>query len=163
MAKILNDTPQAGTQPAASAPVSVVSRGLRIQGQCEVPGRLVVEGHITGDVRATHIEVVADGRVDGNVTGPDGRAPAGTVLVAGHVGGKVAAERVEVHDKGEVGGGVVTTDAIVRGRVSGGLMAGGRVTLAATGFVEGDVQARRLVVEEGGQVNGSIRMGDPAG
>jgi cytoskeletal protein CcmA (bactofilin family) len=162
MARILNDTPQRGAQPAPDTPVSVISRGLRIQGRCEVPGRLVVEGHITGDVRAVHIEVVADGRVDGNVTGPDGHAPAGTVLVAGRVGGKVAAERVEVHDNGEVGGGVVTTDAIVRGRVSGGLQAGGRVTLTATGFVEGDIRARRLIVEEGGQVNGNIRMGDPA-
>jgi len=161
MARILGDAP--GTSAPASADVSVVGRGLRIQGECEVPGRLVVEGHITGDVRAAQLEIVAGGRVDGSVSGPDGKSPAASVVVAGRVGGEVRGGRVEVHDQGEVVRGVKSTDAVIRGRVTGGLVAEGRLTLTATGFVEGDVRARRLVVEEGGQVNGSIRMGDAAG
>lgn len=152
---------QTGAQPTSG--VSVVGRSLRIKGECEVPGRLMVEGRITGDVRASHLEVASGGRVDGSVTGADGKTPAGTVVVAGHVGGEVRGARVEVHHEGEVRGGVISGEAVIRGRVSGGLVADGRLTLAATGLVEGDVRARRLVVEEGGQVNGSIRMGDAAG
>lgn len=161
MARILGDAP--GTAAPASVDVSVVGRGLRIQGECEVPGRLVVEGHITGDVRAAQLEVMAGGRVDGSVTGPDGKSPASSVIIAGRVGGEVRGGRVEVHDKGEVVRGIKSTDAVIRGRVTGGLIAEGRLMLAATGSIDGDVRARRLVVEEGGQVNGSIRMGDAAG
>src|SRR5690606_22246550 len=98
MARILGDVP--GTAAPVGADVSVVGRGLRIQGECEVPGRLVVEGHITGDVRAAQLEVVPGGRVDGSVSGPDGKAPASSVVVAGRVGGEVRGGRVEVHDKG---------------------------------------------------------------
>ena len=161
MAKILGDAPVIPVSQGAE--VSVVGKGLRIQGECEVPGRLVVEGHITGDVRAAHLEVLHGGRVDGSVTGPDGKSPASAVIIAGHVGGEVRGGRVEVHDKGEVMRGVKSAEAVIRGRVRGGLVAEGRLTLTATGFVEGDVRARRLVVEEGGQVNGNIRMGDAAG
>src|SRR5690554_6693634 len=87
MAKILGEAPS--TAAPVGADVSVVGRGLRIQGECEVPGRLVVEGHITGDVRAAQLEVVPGGRVDGSVSGPDGKAPASSVVVAGRVGGEV--------------------------------------------------------------------------
>ncbi len=152
---------ESGREPTAGE--SVVSRSLRIKGECEVQGRLLVEGHITGDVRAAGVEVAAGGRVDGSISGPDGKAAAGTVLVAGRVGGGVKGNQVEVRRQGEVMGGVVSTDSLVGGRVNGGLIASGRFTLSATGFVEGDVRTRRLVVEEGGQVNGSIRMGEAPG
>jgi len=153
-----SDEQRSGAEPTAGE--SVVGRSLRIKGECEVPGRLVVEGHITGNVRAASVEVASGGRVDGTITGLDGKSPARTVMVAGRVGGGVRSGRVEVQEKGEVMGGVASTDSLIGGRVNGGLVAAGRFTLSATGFVEGDVRARRLVVEEGGQVNGSIRMGD---
>lgn len=152
-----------GERPSSAdstAAQSVVGRSLRIDGECEVAGRLLVEGHITGDVRAASVEVAAGGRVDGNISGPDGKSSAGSVLIAGRVGGGIRGDRVEVHRQGEVKGGVVSTDSVISGRVNGGLLAGGRFTLSATGFVEGDVRTRRLVVEDGGQVNGSIRMGE---
>jgi len=41
-----------------------VGRSLRINGECEVAGRLRVDGQITGDVRAASVEVAAGGRVD---------------------------------------------------------------------------------------------------
>jgi cytoskeletal protein CcmA (bactofilin family) len=139
---------------------SVVGKNLRIKGECEVAGRLLVEGHITGDVRASSVEVAAGGRVDGSITGSDGKSSAGTVLIGGRVGGGVRGGRVEVKSGGEVMAGVVSTDSVISGRVNGGLVASGRFTLSGTGFVEGDVRTRRLVVEDGGQVNGSIRMGE---
>lgn len=144
----------------STAGQSVVGKNLRIKGECEVAGRLLVEGHITGDVRASSVEVAAGGRVDGSISGPDGKSPAGTVLIAGRVGGGVRGGRVEVQKDGEVMAGVKSTDSIISGKVNGGLVASGRFTLSGTGFVEGDVRTRRLVVEDGGQVNGSIRMGE---
>jgi cytoskeletal protein CcmA (bactofilin family) len=145
---------------APAAGQSVVGKNLRIKGECEVAGRLLVEGHITGDVRASSVDVAAGGRVDGSISGPDGKSSAESVIVAGRVGRGVRGGRVEVQGQGEVMGGVVSGDSVVAGRVNGGLAASGRFTLSATGFVEGDVRTRRLVVEDGGQVNGSIRMGE---
>lgn len=151
---------QSGREPAAGE--SVVGKNLRIKGECEVAGRLLVEGHITGDVRAASVEVAAGGRVDGSISGPDGKSPAGSVLIAGRVGGGVRGGHVEVQSRGEVMDGVVSTDSVISGKVNGGLSASGRFSLSSTGFVEGDVRTRRLVVEDGGQVNGSIRMGEVA-
>lgn len=145
-------------EPAAGQ--SVVGRNLRIKGKCEVKGRLLVEGHITGDVRGSTVEIAAGGRVDGSISGPDSKSSAESVIVAGRVGGGVRGGRVEVKAQGEVMGGVTSTDSVVAGKVNGGLAASGRFTLSGTGFVEGDVRTRRLVVEDGGQVNGSIRMGE---
>lgn len=149
---------QFGSAPTAGE--SVVGRSLRIKGECEVVGRLLVEGHITGDVRATSVEVAAGGRVDGSISGPNGKTSAESAIIAGRVGGGVRGGRVEVKQQGEVVGGVKSSDSVISGRVNGGLAATGRFTLTGTGFVEGDVRTRRLVVEDGGQVNGSIRMGD---
>jgi len=149
---------QSGRAPAAGE--SVVGRSLRIKGKCEVAGRLLVEGHITGDVRGSSIEVAAGGRVDGSISGPGGKSSAESVIIAGRVGGGVHGGHVEVKAQGEVMDGVTSTDSVVSGRVIGGLAASGRFTLSASGFVEGDVRTRRLVVEDGGQVNGSIRMGE---
>lgn len=156
-------TSEERSRGAPAAGVSVVGRNLRIKGECEVAGRLLVEGHITGDVRASSVEVAAGGCVDGSISGPDGKSSAESVVVAGRVGGAVHGGRVEVKEKGEVMDGVVSTDSVVSGRVNGGLTASGRFTLAGTGFVEGDVRTRRLVVEDGGQVNGNIRMGEVGG
>lgn len=139
-----------------------MGKNLRIKGECEVAGRLLVEGHITGDVRASSVEVASGGRVDGSISGPDAKSSAGSVLIAGRVGGSVRGGKVEVQREGEVMKGVVSTDSVISGRVNGGLVASGRFTLSSTGFVEGDVRTHRLVVEDGGQVNGSIRMGDAA-
>ena len=102
---------------------SVVGRSLRIDGECEVAGRLRVEGRITGDVRAGSVEVVEGGRVDGSISGPDGKSLAQSVTVAGRIGGSVRGEHVDVQRQGEVIGGVRSTDSVVSGRVKGGLVA----------------------------------------
>lgn len=153
-----DEAPRGDRSPADGA-LSVVGAGMRIVGDCTMSGALRVEGIVTGGVRADRLEIVGDGRVEGDVSGEgDGDARAGQVVVDGHVGGSVRAERVEVHANGVVEGGVVSGEAVIRGRVSEGVVASGRLLIAGTGFIEGDVRAGRLAVEEGGQVNGSIRM-----
>ena len=148
-----------GDRNASDGALSVVGAGMRIVGDCTMTGALRVEGIVTGGVRAERLEIVGEGRVEGDVSGEgDGDARAGQVVVDGHVGGSVRAERVEVRANGVVEGGIVSGEAVIRGRVSEGVVASGRLLIAGTGFIEGDVRAGRLAVEEGGQVNGSIRM-----
>jgi cytoskeletal protein CcmA (bactofilin family) len=59
-----------------------------------------------------------------------------------------------------VNGGVVADEAVIHGRVHGGVQARTRLALEESAEVEGDVLARRLALKEGGRVNGNIRMGD---
>lgn len=155
---------QRAASAAASGPLSVIGKGMRIEGDCATEGNLRIEGHVTGDVSAARLEVVGAGRVDGNITGSDsagGRA--GQVVIDGRVGGAVHAARIEVREGGVVEGGVVSGDAVIRGRVSAGVVAEERLLLASSGLVEGDVRTDRLAVEEGGRVNGGIRMSERSG
>lgn len=158
-------------QPAGQAGESLIAAGMVLNGDCRTEGPLRVEGHVTGDVRASQLVVAAGGRVDGDVTGHGGGAGGGpggeagasgaerTVVIEGRVEGAVDAPRVEVGPEGSVGGGMRVKDAVVRGRVVGGITTEGRLLLDATAVVEGDVIARRLGLTEGGQVFGTIRIG----
>lgn len=141
---------------------SLISEGTKIDGDCETSGVLRVEGHVTGSVRANRLRITRTGRVDGNVAG-EGRGGADdAVVIEGRVQGSVEAPRVEVSDGGAVGGGIRVKEAVVRGRVSGPVVAETRLILEETAVVEGDVTAARLAVKEGGQVSGVIRIGAQA-
>jgi len=72
----------------------------------------------------------------------------------------VRAGRVEIRKGGSVSGGVVANEAVVQGKVRGGVQARTRLALDESAEVEGDVLAKRLALKEGGKVNGTIRMGD---
>ncbi len=147
--------------PETGAAISLIGAGMRIDGDCEAD-RLRIEGQITGNVRASNLVVSAGGRVDGDVIGPDGGEGADSFIIEGRVGGAVRARRVEVRPNGEVAGGIYAYEAVVEGRVSGGVVAEHRLLLEERGFVEGDVRAVRLALKEGGQVNGNIQMGERA-
>lgn len=149
---------QTGDSPTHMA---FIANGMRIQGSCETAGELRIEGHVTGDVRAGSLEMTRTSRVDGDVLGPDADK-AQPFVIHGRVGGAVRAARVEIGREGHVDGGVAAVEAVVHGRVSGGVVAQHRLILEETGVVEGDVRAHRLALKEGGMVNGDIRMGDRA-
>ena len=59
-----------------------------------------------------------------------------------------------------VDGDVYTQDAVISGRVRGGLVAESRLELQATCRIDGDVRARRMQLEEGAILNGTIQMGE---
>ncbi|MDX1567058.1 MAG: polymer-forming cytoskeletal protein [Longimicrobiales bacterium] len=140
---------------------SLISRDLRIVGDCVSDGRLRIEGTVTGDVTAAGLEVSPSGSVEGDVTVRKGGS-SDTIVIDGSVKGAVRGARVEVGKEGRVDGGLVATEAVVEGHVKGGILAEQRLILEETAEVEGDVRARRLALKEGGQVNGNIRMGDRA-
>lgn len=85
----------------------------------------------------------------------------GTVRVEGRIEGNVeAGKAVVVGKSGEVHGDVRTQDAVVSGRVLGGLTAASRLEIQSTAQIDGEVHARRLQLEEGAMLNGTVRMGE---
>lgn len=152
-----NTPAEARTTPGAD---SLIAAGMTLEGDCRTDGVLRVDGHVTGNVRASRVTVGPTGRVDGDLTGPDADGE-NAVLIEGRVGGEVRAPRVEVGRGGAVGGGMKVKEAVVRGRVAGGILTERRLLLEETAVVEGDVTAPRLGLKEGGQVFGTIRIGEP--
>lgn len=85
----------------------------------------------------------------------------GTIRIEGAVEGKVRAGKAVVVGKdGLVNGDIFTQDAVVGGRVEGGIVAESRLELQATCEITGEIQARRLQLEEGGKVNGQVHVGE---
>lgn len=153
--------PSARSSTGASTKTSVISKDMRIQGDCVVEGRIRIEGTISGDVRATGLELAESGTVEGDLTATEGKN-AQPFVIEGRVDGSVRATRVDIGSSGAVLQGVEADEAHVRGRVAGGVLARRRLVLEETAVVEGDVRARTLALKEGGQVNGTIVMGDRA-
>ncbi|MGH7480768.1 MAG: bactofilin family protein [Longimicrobiales bacterium] len=141
---------------------SIITQHTKIDGNCETTGRLRIEGHITGNVRASSLMVAPRGRVDGDIFAASDASDADAFIIEGHVAGAVHVPRVEVRKDGRVDGGIDASEAVIHGKVSGGILARTRCALEPTSVVEGDVRARRLALQEGGVVNGTIKMGDRA-
>lgn len=139
--------------------MSVISKQMRIRGDCVVEGKIRIEGRIAGNVRAEGLELVESGSVEGDLSAAD---DGGSFVIAGRVDGSVRAGRVDVASTGVILNGVEAEEAHVRGRIEGGVLARRRLVLEETAVVEGDVRATKLALKEGGQVNGTIVMGDRA-
>jgi cytoskeletal protein CcmA (bactofilin family) len=142
---------------------SIISGDMSIRGECETPGQVRIEGRVAGTVTAGGVELAPSGKVQGDVVARSEGQRGHPFIIGGSVTGSVRAGRVEVRRGGSVSGGVVADEAVIQGRVYGGVQARTRLALARSAEVEGDVLARRLSLEEGGQVNGTIRMGDNVG
>jgi cytoskeletal protein CcmA (bactofilin family) len=138
---------------------SIIGVGTTLDGDCETPGSLRVEGRVTGSIRAGRLTVATDGHVAGDITAPAGGSAENIVRIDGRVDGTVSAPVVEIGPRGSVGAGLRVRDAVVRGRVAGAIVTEHRLRLEETAVVEGDVTAKRLGLAEGGQVFGTIRIG----
>lgn len=143
-----------------TADLSVISSDMKIEGRCETRGQVRIEGRVAGDISASGVELAPGGAVEGDVIAREGSKNGKAFIISGDVSGAVRAGRVEVRRGGSVHGGVVADEAVIQGRVQGGVQARTRLALEESAEVEGDVLARRLALKEGGRVNGNIRMGD---
>ncbi len=86
----------------------------------------------------------------------------GSLRIEGTVRGSVrAGKSVVVGRDGLVDGSVFTQDAVIAGRVSGGIHAESRLELQATSEVSGEIVAPRMQVEEGAKVQGLVAVGAP--
>jgi cytoskeletal protein CcmA (bactofilin family) len=151
-------------QDEVAAPIgkqveSIIGVGTTLDGDCETPGSLRVEGRVTGSIRAGRLTVATGGHVAGDITAPAGGSAENIVRIDGRVDGTVSAPVVEIGPGGSVGAGLRVRDAVVRGRVAGAIVTEHRLRLEDTAVVEGDVTAQRLGLAEGGQVFGTIRIG----
>ena len=87
----------------------------------------------------------------------------GSLRIEGTVRGNVrAGKSVVVGRGGLVDGSVFTQDAVIAGRVSGGIHAESRLELQATSEVSGEIVAPRMQVEEGAKVQGQVAVGESA-
>lgn len=142
---------------------SLISADMVLDGDCRTDGKLRIDGKVKGDVQAGRLMVGESGHIGGSVTGQKSGPDDDTVIINGRVDGAVNAPRVQVGPSGAVGGGMSVQEAVVRGRVAGGIRTEGRLLLEETAIVEGDVVAGRLGLKEGGQVFGTIRIGEAPG
>lgn len=142
---------------------SLISADMVLDGDCRTDGKLRIDGQVKGDVQAGRLMVGESGRIGGSVTGQKSGPEDDSVIINGRVDGAVNAPRVQVGPAGAVGGGMSVQEAVIRGRVAGGIRTEGRLLLEETAIVEGDVVAGRLGLKEGGQVFGTIRIGEAPG
>ena len=85
----------------------------------------------------------------------------GSLRIEGTVRGNVrAGKSVVVGRDGLVDGSIYTQDAVISGRVSGGIHAVSRLELLATSEVSGEIEALRMQVEEGAKVHGQVTVGE---
>jgi cytoskeletal protein CcmA (bactofilin family) len=70
--------------------------------------------------------------------------------------------RIEVTKKGRLVATVRAGELIVKGTVSGEVLAIGKAEVQRTGRLEGPLRARTLAVRLGGTVNGPCQVGDDA-
>lgn len=83
----------------------------------------------------------------------------GVVKVEGTVAGTIRAERqVLVARGGVVEGNIHTIEAVIGGRVQGGVTASERIEVQGGAAVHGDVNTKSLIVQEGGEINGLVKM-----
>ena len=87
----------------------------------------------------------------------------GSLRVEGTILGNVRARKSVVIGKdGLVDGSIYTQDAVIAGRVSGGIHAVSRLELQKTSEVLGEIEAPRMQVEEGAKVQGQVAVGESA-
>ena len=85
----------------------------------------------------------------------------GSLRIEGTICGSVrAGKSVVVGRDGLVDGSIYTQDAVISGRVSGGIHAVSRLELLATSEVSGEIEALRMQVEEGAKVHGQVTVGE---
>lgn len=111
-----------GRSGEAGDVVSIIARGMRVEGDCSTEGTLRVEGRVEGSVQADKAVVVgSDGVVVGDVRTQD-------AVVAGRIDGSIVAEsRLELQAGSRVEGDI-------RSR---------RVKLEEGGVVDGKIQMGR--------------------
>jgi cytoskeletal protein CcmA (bactofilin family) len=85
----------------------------------------------------------------------------GSLRIEGTIRGNVrAGKSVVVGRDGLVDGSIYTQDAVISGRVLGGIHAVSRLELLATSEVLGEIEAPRMQVEEGAKVQGQVTVGE---
>ena len=82
----------------------------------------------------------------------------GTIRIEGRVDGEVESEETIVIAKdGVVVGEIIAHEAIISGRVQGGVTTASSVELRASCVVDGEIDARYIAVEQGALINAAFK------
>lgn len=81
--------------PRETGAVALISHGMRVEGDIDLPGELGVEGSINGRVTVLELKVGANGTIVGEVTAED-------ATLAGTVQGRVTAKRIHLTSSARV-------------------------------------------------------------
>src|SRR5438105_15316857 len=87
-----------------------------------------------------------------------------TIDLVGKIPGRIGAQHLIVERKSDIQcfRRVRVTNIDIKGRVSGGIVATGAVTIHKTGTLEGNVTAKSIAIEKGGIFSGQLVIGAAA-
>ena len=131
------------------------SRSIRTRGDLHLTSK--------GDLSSTSVicrSALIEGKLRGNLQCDESV----TVNYSGKIPGRIVAKHVIIERKSEVQCfRRVRVDTIdIKGRVLGGIVATGAVTIHKTGTLEGNVAAKSIAIEKGGTFSGQLVIGEAA-
>jgi cytoskeletal protein CcmA (bactofilin family)/DNA-directed RNA polymerase subunit RPC12/RpoP len=131
------------------------SRSIRTRGDLHLTSK--------GDLSSTSVvcrSALIEGKLRGNLECDESV----TVNYSGKIPGRIAAKHLTIERKSDVQCfRRVRVDTIdIKGRMSGGVVATGAVTIHKTGVLEGSVTAKSIAIEKGGIFSGQLVIGEAA-
>lgn len=129
--------------------VSVIARGMTVQGQLKAEGVLRVLGSVEGKIQADTALYIA-----GTLKGDSDTAQ----FVADHAritGNVNCSGEVLVQEGTVMIGDIAAASAVIAGAVKGNIDIKGSVTLRSTAVVKGDVRCRSVQIENGAVIDGT--------
>lgn len=149
----------------SSSNETVIASGVVVQGSVVSPTSVVVNGEITGNLKAKEVRISKEGKVLDGVEGT-------SVVIDGQVKGDTKGESIAVHSKitgnligtgnvsvGEkavVVGNISAENLTVYGKVKGDLDCSGIVDLKTGAIVKGNIRALEVLIGKGTNFQGSI-------
>jgi cytoskeletal protein CcmA (bactofilin family) len=119
--------------------------------------------HLTGkgDLGSSSVvcrSALVEGRLRGNLHCDD----TATINFSGKIPGRISAQHIVVERKADIHcfRRVRAGSIVIKGKMSGEIVAQTMVTIPKKGSLEGDVTARAITVEKGGMFSGQLVIGD---
>jgi cytoskeletal protein CcmA (bactofilin family) len=131
------------------------SRSIRTRGDLNLTSK--------GDLSSTSVicrSALIEGKLRGNLQCDESV----TVNYTGKIPGRIAGKHLIIERKSDVQcfRRVRVETIEIKGRMSGGIVATGAVTIHKTGTLEGNVMAKSIAIEKGGIFSGQLAIGDAA-
>lgn len=83
------------------------------------------------------------------------------LTVRGYFKGKIQLEQnsLVIEENGHVQADIQASTVIIKGKVTGNILASEKVTITKTGSAAGEITASRISIEDGAQFKGNVKMG----
>lgn len=136
--------------------VSVLGKGLVIDGNVTSNASLIIKGKINGDVRSGQDVDIDDGaQINGNIKADR------LNLQSGKIEGSIASNQdTYIGNETYVKGNIVSANIAVNGSVEGDIQAYDEVSFSSGARVLGDITAMSIDIEKGARIVGTMRIGE---